>query len=85
MRELISLDEIYSFYDELSETRAVDRVICSSATQKSILDTFHMAEIIDPYLVGQPFEIVIDNKMPENVIAFSDGKKIIEFGNIRTE
>ncbi|MFC2164040.1 hypothetical protein ACFLT2_03470 [Acidobacteriota bacterium] len=84
MKELLSLDEIYSVYDELSETKAVDRVICSPSTKKSIMDTFNMADVIDPYLTGQPFDIFVDNKMPENVIAFSDGNRIIEVGNIRT-
>lgn len=85
MKELLSLDEIYKVFDELSETKAVDRVICSSSTKKSIMDIFSMAEIIDPYLAGQPFEIVVDDKMPEDVIAFSDGNRIIEVGNIRTD
>ena len=85
MKEFLALDEIYRAYDELSETKDVDRVICSSSTKKSIMEIFSMAEVIDPYLTGQPFEIVVDNKMPENVIAFSNGKRIIEVGNIRTD
>ncbi len=85
MKEFLALDEIYRAFDELSETKSVDRVICSSSTKKSIMEIFNMAELVDPYLVGQPFDIVVDNSMPENVIAFSKGKRIIEMGNIRTD
>ncbi len=85
MKDFLSLDEIYSAYDELSETKAVDRVICSPSTKKSIMEILNMAEIIDPYLAGQPFEIIVDNKMPENVIAFSSGEKIVEIRNIRAD
>ena len=85
MKEFLTLDEIYRVYDELSEAKAVDRVICSFNTKKSILEILSMSEIIDPYFVGQPFEIVVDNTMPENAIAFSSGEEIVEVRTIRMD
>ena len=84
MKELLSLDDIYTAFDELSETKAVDRVVCSSDTKRSILEILNLSEIIDPYFVGQPFDIVVDDTIPENVVAFGRGEKIVEVRNIRT-
>lgn len=85
MKELLSLDQIYVVFDELSETKSVDRVICSFKTKNSILEVLNLSDIIDPYFVGQPFDIVVDETMPEDVIAFSRGESIVEVMNIRTD
>jgi hypothetical protein len=85
MKDSLKFDEIYGVYDELSETKAVNRVICSFNTKKSILEILNLSEVIDPYFVGQPFEIVVDNSMAEDVVAFSSGENIVEVRNIRTD
>lgn len=78
MEKYISIDDISAVYNDLSLSIDIDRIICSPHLKKALQEYIDMAEIIDPYLIGQPFKIFVDDTMPENAIAFGNEKEVLE-------